>query len=1482
MPRSLQQEIGPLTALDTRALGDAVHGFVVLHPSEASSALFSLAREWMRRGEFVRADHALAQLPATLTSHRVAAAQLLRARILLHAGNPRAARRVLAAVDSSHATRCTLVAADIDIHEGNFASARRRLLSPNESAKGARSLPATHALLLATSYLLEDRYTLALGWVRRARRAIRRSRPVTSGRGGTESVALDLIEAVAALGLDRVDLVRAIAREAAARPRTLSDVVTPFLDAALACHGGDFDRCVSLADQLLPALERRGDRIAASIVARCACRAAVRLGLYRRAEGYLRPLRELATAGGCRSLVTIVETETARLCDARGDAERARHHLTLALSHAPRAAFVRVDAALAGVPGAIRPSVIAGAPHVLPAYIALRDAEQGLRCGASMPRSHVVDAAATAHQWYASVGAEHEASRALLALGEARARSGDVVRAAAALTRAADIAEAFHYRPLLIATELVRAHLADRSGDLPAYVRAMAKARRLASPHLVDAALASACLRVGLDAAANPREAAGPWTDLVGRLGLDRPGLRLVSLRRSLFLTDEGEPIDEVLDLQVDVITGKVTAAEQVVDLSARRQLIRLLEVLTDAGEAGISLEHLYLEVWQGREYHPLKHRTTVHVALTRLRAALGPLVADLSLIEQHEGGYRIAPSCAVALRRSALRSSTSDGAQAAWQHALDELEQGDTNLVRLRTSFVGRGDSLAALERLLAGSRLVSIVGPPGTGKSALARRYCEGQLDLRGARLPGGVWFVDLSAASDGDDICRTLADTLDAFVDGGDRAASVSEQVGLSLGSRGEMLVVLDNVEHVVEETAAMVTRWLDVAPDLRLLLTTRETLGVLDESRFELGALELPGLDESDAEVIAATEAVRLFLDRATGYEYRAEDAPTLARLVRRLDGLPLALELAAVRAEILTPAEILGRLGERLDLLARSVRGATERERTLRGAIDWSWRLLSSEEQAVLAACSVFRGGFTLEAVAWVYDADGDEGSLAILDVVQSLRNKSLVRAHSCGHAPAESRLDLLETIRSFAAQKLGESGLWSQRARRHALFFARLADPDLQTVSGGTQIDARLRRFIEQDNLTAAFDRTESRDPDAAVFARLALALANIHATRGSRGTQLLVLDRAAAAAAGGVGAALAAEVLIERARANKNAGNLERAVSDLSAAAAHAEEADDMRLHARVWGELGHVREFEGAPRAAEALYERSLATLEDHVDLRAEERVRTYLGRVFLDRGDVENALRQYERARDIAEDLGDRRLEGKAFLHIGNVRARQRHYDDAICGNRHALAAMEEVGFSWGAAVAIGNIGRIEQERGELDAAQRCMEQALAVTRRTGNRRSEALTLTSLGEVLHERGQLDAAQELYSRALTLFRDIGDRRFAARVRAKMGAALAQRGDVESAHEHLDGAEDTLRELGDDPGLHASRIHRAHLLVSEAEVAMEAGERHTALALAQRVGVLLDEAEHEDTPGTPGVHEDVRIARRIVRSHLGSVPLGS
>ncbi|MDY7227189.1 adenylate/guanylate cyclase domain-containing protein [Hyalangium sp. s54d21] len=678
-------------------------------------------------------------------------------------------------------------------------------------------------------------------------------------------------------------------------------------------------------------------------------------------------------------------------------------------------------------------------------------------------------------------------------------------------------------------------------------------------------------------------------------------------------------------------------------------------------------------------------------------------------------------------------------------------------NVPAAQHELIGRATELETLRRWLReDTRVITLLGPGGMGKTRLATHL--GGLELEACAWEGGVWLCELAEATTEDALCHAVAQALGVSLTRDGEVSEPVERLGLALNECGEALIILDNMEQATRPGAQLLERWMVLAPRARFLVTSRQELCLPGERLLELGPLPLPAPGETRLEEIARSEAVRLFVERTRevrgGFELTAEEAPRVVDIVRQLDGVALAIELAAARTGVLGVGQLRDRLSRRFELLRSGRRDASARQATLRGAIDWSWNLLEPAERDALAQCSVFRGGFTLEAAEAVVALP--PGPLDVLDVIYSLRCKSLLRTQETDGPAEECRLGMYESVRQYAADRLPELGNAAELVARHADWYLALARGLRERAprEGVTEAHRRLAR--ERENLLAVCDHALAVKP--ATSRSVAVALEALEAlepdivARGPLSLLLTRLDQALElASAVALEPSRLASAWAVRGRAHLEAGNLDEARQDLEQARA--------ALHG-----LGAVA---------------------------GEKRVLVDLSIVARQQGDVAGAWELVQQAQGLPSG-GDRWLEAYAVGHLGLVEQARKGAGAAI---PHLRAARElfravgdvalEVGFTTHCAVAIGETGRLREGKALVEEA---MTRAASV----GDRAGHTLARLHLGCLLLEEGKASEAREHLTAAVRMGRQLGVRLLEGTAMGELGRAELALGDLAEARHWL------------------------------------------------------------------------------------------
>ncbi|MEO5881543.1 MAG: tetratricopeptide repeat protein [Caldimonas sp.] len=778
-------------------------------------------------------------------------------------------------------------------------------------------------------------------------------------------------------------------------------------------------------------------------------------------------------------------------------------------------------------------------------------------------------------------------------------------------------------------------------------------------------------------------------------------------------------------------------------------------------------------------------------------------------------------------------------------------------NLPAERDTFIGRDADLRELARRLdGGSRLLTLLGPAGTGKTRLVRRYGLAWL----GDWPGGVYFCDLSEARSLDGIHFIVSVALDVRLGSGDAGANL----GHAIAGRGRCLVILDNFEQLVEHAAATVGRWLDPAGDAAFVVTSRERLHLAGERVLPVEPLPL---DTAAIELFAARARERLPLFAITEANRGA-----VIEVVRLLDGLPLAIELAAARVQVLSPAQLVERMRDRFRLLA-GVGGVAARQATLKAAIDWSWKLLTPWEQAALAQATVFEGGFTLAAAEAVLDLSSWTDAPSVMDVVQSLVDKSLLRcwmpAGQDRHAFDEPYFGMYLSIRDFAAAicRADDSGAEQAAQQRHGRYFAGFGSDeaiDALSVHGAAQRQRALQ--LELDNVVAACRRSLVRGDAATAVATYRAAWA-VFALRG---------PLAVGAALGAQVAAIAEldetsrdDVRVSQAQAAAGVGRSDEARDWLEQALAHARRRGDRRQEGKILGRLGSLSISQRRLDEARACCEAAVAIHREIGNPQGEGPATADLALAHHEQGRLELAHDHYARALALLREVGNRRLEGLALGNLANLYAYQGRFDDALSRYDQALAIHSEVGNRRSEGMVLGNLGELHDDHGLRKEALAFYESALRITLEMGDRQHEVHLRNHTGHLLLDEGRVDEARSHFDQALVVSRAMRLRPMEGMVQSRLGELLLGQGRLAEARAALNEGEALLREFGDTLELAGLHCVRGRLDLAENDV--EAARR--ALAAVEAAPVTA-----EAGPGTR-LARDIAMLRDALATHCAVPP---
>ncbi len=842
--------------------------------------------------------------------------------------------------------------------------------------------------------------------------------------------------------------------------------------------------------------------------------------------------------------------------------------------------------------------------------------------------------------------------------------------------------------------------------------------------------------------------------------------------------------------------------------------------------------------------------RLTDQLPVTGIAEALG--VTDRTLQNRLRLGHRL---LAEVLREREVRAGQALGAQppSAGLSAAG-------NLPTAATVLLARDGELAELEHLLERARLVTIVGPGGVGKTRLALELAR--------RVSGeyvnGTWFADLAYLPPG----AGVAEEVGALF-GLRREAHAVPEAAIVDHLRGlQALLVLDNCEHVIEASARLASAILRGCRHARLVATSREALRVGGEVVYQLAPLAAPGelaTTELEPDAVAEYPAVRLFEERARlvqgGFRLSRENAAHVARICREVDGLPLAIEMAAALVRTLTPAQVVGRMLDRLLELRGDRRDAVPHHASLRATMEWSFSLLTSAEQALFARLSVFGGSWSLEAAESICAGNGIERA-DVVPLATALVDKSLLVVDTRGRS---ARYTMLSTVHQFAAGKLAASGdeaEWRDRHLWHYLAMAEEAAPALDGPRGKPWLErldqehASLRRALHW-----ALDQGRA---EPAI--RLAAALWRFWYLRGHWEEGQRLLDRAIEANQPLGDSPAAARALTARGHLASASGDQPAAARWCEQGAAMSRRLADQPGTAMALNVLGMIAHRRGNREAARRHYEASLAVCRSIGDEWGASTALNNLGLVAWRAGDDDGALAHYEEALAISRRIGD--LGGGAAVQMnmaGILRTRgESESAQALC--QEALELFEQAGDVRGQAMALHNLGSLAAEGGELDRARLLYERSLAMRRAMADRPGTVSSACALSGVCIEQGDLRAAGELLAECLDMCTSLVDDRFTVEVIEGLARLAAAKNDARRLAA-LVGCADAVREaVGDARPPDGQAWVDTALATARTRLGAAALERHLAagrqmsLAEAARLARAIGRRENDDPPSGAAV----------------------
>jgi len=741
----------------------------------------------------------------------------------------------------------------------------------------------------------------------------------------------------------------------------------------------------------------------------------------------------------------------------------------------------------------------------------------------------------------------------------------------------------------------------------------------------------------------------------------------------------------------------------------------------------------------------------------------------------------------------------------------------------------VGRDRDLLGIHDLLQNARLVTVTGPPGVGKTRVALETA-GQLK---GNFADGAWFTDFSEVPNPGEVGATVAKALSVPVPPGSSANQALTGVPRNL----RLLLVFDNCEHVVHEVAQLAESMVKSYPGISIITTSREPLNVMGEKVWRLSSLATPPVGEANPKVLRQTESVQLFVERAKAVRHdfalSKSNAATVAEICRQLDGMPLALELAALRMASLSPAEILEGLADSFAFLSQAARTTPARHQSLKAAFDWSFQLLSVPEQIFLARTSIFPGGFTAEAAREVCTGKKVR-QLDVPGILESLQAKSLIDSDISG---PRARYRTLETIRQYASEKLkalGEVAGVQTALINWGVALAENSEPGIQSKD---QVEWTVRLTDESRSLDCALEFATSKGKLEPAM-RMASALTPYWCSTGRLGDGRDWLNRLTAQGSR-VGGAVRAKAWRAVATIASRQGDLDPAMAAAEQSLELYRELGDSPGSARALCMMGSLSRFQH-PRRALSLGEESLALASHGDDDRLAAEALAVCGSAHIMLGEIKRGEQRFQDSLELSKTLGDPTaisspLRGLAWAALAQ--------GDIAQAGRLAQESLDLVrtGDPGAAAECLVFVGDVATIQGRFAAAHAALDEALEVATRIGAKLTAARACAGLGRLCQAEGRADEAAGFFDKSIIAARRAGA--WYILLRSLLGRSETCGEDLDEARKHLEQALDVGRKVVDKQGL-ARVLQQLGVIARQQGNDERAGSlHHEALAMAQDAG---------------------------------------
>jgi len=725
----------------------------------------------------------------------------------------------------------------------------------------------------------------------------------------------------------------------------------------------------------------------------------------------------------------------------------------------------------------------------------------------------------------------------------------------------------------------------------------------------------------------------------------------------------------------------------------------------------------------------------------------------------------------------------------------LKTLDARPNNLPIQLTSFIGREKELKDVKDKLRQNRLLTLTGTGGSGKSRLSLQAGADLID----DFENGVWFVELATVSDPEFLTSEIINALGIK----EEPKKTPEETLTDHLKDKEILIILDNCEHLISACADLTERLLTSCPKLKIIATSREALNCAGEQIFKIPALTHPDPNSKDTpEQLTQYESVRLFIERALSvnpkFRVNNENAPALAEVCSRLDGIPLAIELAAARTKVLSVEKIYERLDDRFNLLTGGKRTALPRQQTLRALIDWSYDLLTENEKILWSRLSVFSGGWTLEAAEEIC-SDEIINKNNIIDLLSELSEKSIINYNE-----SRERYNILESIKQYGREKLENENEIFLKHLDHFLELAQKAETELNGSDPKLWLD-----IIEADHNNFIFSIEWSlSNENIEKGAVIATAFEQFWKIRGHYSTGIRLYEN----------------IL-------QNQGELSKAIKG--------------KLLLRI----GVFKIQQGDYEQTKIYCEESLSIGKEIGDKKVIAGSKNTLGNIASDQGNFEEAKKYFEESLDTKIEIGDKSGIAITLHNLGLLAFVKGDYEQAKKFNEDSLAIRKEIGDKHGISFSLQNLGHLALEKGYHEQAKKYFEESLFIRKEIGDKNGIAYSFNYLGNLANYRGDKELAKKYYEDSLKIFKEIGDKRGIADSHHSQGNLASEKGDFALAKNFFEEEMAIRKEIGDKSGISELMIDFGRILAYQRDFELAVKLLSTSEKIIESIEGVLDKS---------------------------------